>query len=259
MTKFSKIAVPVSFLAMITINALANILPINGITTGEISDALPNLFTPAGYTFAIWGFIYILLGIFTFKYITFNFTEAENGAADSVRYIGWLFVISSLLNSFWILAWHYHKVFLSLLIMILLFVTLMLIELRIKKAAFGDKVKQWVKPTLSVYFGWITVATVANVSAWLVSIGWNGGGIAPEIWMMILLPVVAVIGTAALIRIVCPAYGMVLIWSYIGILVKHAGGSGYGGEYRGVIIMVIISLLMIVAGIVYTAVRMAKK
>lgn len=100
----------VLFMAMIVMNYLANALPLNGKTTGELSAQYPNLFVPAGITFSIWGVIYLLLGAF----VILQFRHKNKSLAKTV---GWAFAISCLLNSFWIVAWHYEYLLLSVGIM----------------------------------------------------------------------------------------------------------------------------------------------
>ena len=101
-----KILVVLSYIAMITLNALANILPINGENTGVISDSYPNLFAPAGYTFSIWGVIYILLGFLVFYLVREKNTERGSERVKAMDRISTWFIVSSFANAVWILTWH---------------------------------------------------------------------------------------------------------------------------------------------------------
>lgn len=153
------------FAGMIIMNYLANALPLNNVTTGQLSDSYPNLFVPAGITFSIWGVIYLLLAIFC----VIQFTGANQVVISK---IGLLFAATCILNGLWIVAWHYRLVGLSLLIMTAFLISLIIINILIKGLTFS-----FVKAAFGVYLGWICIATIANVTTLLVSIGWSGFGI----------------------------------------------------------------------------------
>ena len=101
-----------------------------------------------------------------------------------------------------------------------------------------------------VYFGWITVATIANATVLLVSTGWNGFGLPEATWTIVILAVGALIGVATLLRFQDIAYGLVLIWAYAGILIKHTSASGFSNQYPGVIVAVNICLALFIAAVV---------
>jgi len=163
------------FIVTVIVNGLANALPINGRTTGELSDMYPNLFVPAGLTFSIWGIIYLLLLIFSFYQLVLAFSKSEDAAI--IHEIGPWFIISSVTNCCWILAWHFVLPELSLLVMVILLISLIRIYLSIEhiKPNISNATKLLVYPCFSVYLGWITVATIANTTAVLVHWGWDGG------------------------------------------------------------------------------------
>jgi len=158
-----------TFLLVIAVNALANILPINGITTGEVSDAYPNLFAPAPITFSIWGLIYLLLALFILFQIGV-FGKQSGQEAASVKRIGMWFGVSSLVNTAWIFCWHYQIISATLVLMLLLVTALITIYQRIVSEALTQKEKLFVKLPFSIYFGWVTVAAIANVTTWNESI-----------------------------------------------------------------------------------------
>src|SRR4030042_6141001 len=161
----------IGFLAVVLVNTLAVILPINNRTTQELSDKYPNLFVPAGITFSIWGVIYILLILF----IIYQFVVAFRKSSDErgiFEKIGILFFLSCGFNVAWILAWHYKLVWLSLIIMVLLLLSLIFIYIRLGTGRIGIKnyEKGFVNIPFSIYLGWITLATITNVTAFLVNI-----------------------------------------------------------------------------------------
>lgn len=214
--RFLKIANVIGFLVTIIVNGAANALPLNGITTGELSDKYANLFTPAGYVFSIWGIIYLLLAAFTYYQYTANDDELHEK-------IGWLFVISSFFNSIWIFFWHYEYLLLSLFAMIGLLVSLILIyrRLEIGLVEVSPKKLYMVHTTFSVYLGWITVAPIANVAALLVGTGWDGFSntsiyiTAAMILIALLLTLVYIYDRGDI------AYSAVIVWALGGIIQKQ--------------------------------------
>ncbi len=209
-----------TFALVLTVNALANILPINGMTTGDVSDNYINLFTPAGFTFSIWGLIYTLLGIFAIYQVVLNF---KNNNPKFVEKIGYWFIISNLLNSLWIYTWHNLMISINLVIMLLLLISLIMIYLRLDIGNSGDdkKVKILVHIPFSIYLGWISVATIANFSAFFVSFNWNGFGLSETFWTVLVLVVAVLLGIIFTIRNKDIFYTLVVVWAFIGILSKR--------------------------------------
>lgn len=242
-----KTFVTVTFVAMITVNALANILPINGQGTGQVSDSYPNLFAPAGFTFAIWGLIYLLLGGFTLYQLGFFRGDQRMVRENLLDRTGLCFSISSIANSAWIFAWHYHLMPLSLALMAVILVCLILINQMTSTIQFT--LREWIFIGLpfSVYFGWITVAAIANATTLLVSLGWNGFGLSDPAWTVIMLSIGTMIGIATLLKNRDGVFGLVLVWAYAGIWQKHTSLAGFGGQYPGIItaVLVCIGLLLI--------------
>jgi hypothetical protein len=205
-------------LAMISVNVLANALPINGLNTGEISDRFPIFFVPAGYVFSIWGLIYI--GLIAFAVYQALPAQRENMA---VRRIGWLYAVSSVANIVWIFLWHYTRFVLTLPAMLVILASLILIFVRLwtvrRQMTTADRWAIYIP--FSVYLGWISVATVANVTQVLYYLNWGGWGVGPEAWAVAMLAVAAAIGVAMSLRHANVAYVAVFVWAYVGIAVKH--------------------------------------
>ncbi len=210
------------FILTIILNGLANGLPINGKTTGELSDMYPNLFVPAGITFSIWGLIYLLLLVF----IIFQLMEAfkKDGNTKFIQSMGFWFVLSSIANASWILAWHYVLPGLSLIIMIILLVSLLKIYLNLQsvKESIPETKKYFIYPIFSIYLGWITVATIANTTAFLVDIGWNGGGISEANWTVIMMVIAICFGLFFLLFKKDIFYPLVITWALYGIFLKRS-------------------------------------
>jgi hypothetical protein len=214
-----------AFLGTLAVNALANILPIAGRTTGELSDSYPNLFVPDGLTFSIWGLIYLLLGAFV-VYQARDLFGSSGRATELVQRVGWLFVLASAANMAWIFAWHHQRVALSLAIMVVLLVSLIVLYLRLGVgSAAGTGRRLLVHLPFSVYLGWITVATVANATALLVSLGWNRFGLSEVFWTVLVVVVAAAITVLMLVMRRDSFYALVVVWAFAGIVIKRTSSA----------------------------------
>lgn len=211
----------VAFFLTLIVNGLAGGTTIlGGKLTSEISDANPTLITPAGYVFSIWGVIYFLLGIF----VIYQALPGQSGKGF-VQKIGWLFLLSSLLNIAWLFLWQYEYLSASVVLMFLLLAALISIYLRLNigKSGVPLREKLAVQVPFSVYLGWITIASIANVSAALVSAGWDGFGISPETWAILIVVIALLITLLVTATRRDVAYGLVIIWALLGIAVKQSG------------------------------------
>ena len=134
----TSIIVAITFILMVSVNTLANILPIAGITTGAVSDSFPNLFAPAGITFSIWGVIYLLLALYTLYQLGLFQKKQATDKALLTR-LGNIFAFSSLINSIWIFCWHYKLIFFSLILMLFILLSLISIHLILRNMAMTPK------------------------------------------------------------------------------------------------------------------------
>lgn len=249
-TSLLKPFIVISYFLMIWVNAMANILPINNVTTGGVSDSFPNLFAPAGVTFSIWGLIYLLLG----AYSVYQFTSKKINNKVSVP-VNTLFIVSSLVNSTWIFAWHYRIMWLTVLLMLVLLGSLIKIADVLREAKLKGRDTLLYKIPFGVYFGWITVATIANITAFLVSIGWNGFGLPDTTWMILILFIGCGISAWRMHKDSNIAYGLVPVWAYSGIWHKHTSPGGFAGSYPEVVTAVLVCIVLLVLSNVLLLVR----
>lgn len=247
-TKIIKILTVVAYAVMVAVNYIAVLLPLGGRGTGEISDNYSNLFAPAGYAFSIWGIIYILLGI----YVVYQLWLEKNELAERVNRI---FIVNAILNASWLFAWHYDIIWLSVIIMAGLLFTLMKISDILRINVLVSKERWLIRMPFSIYFGWITVATIANIIVFLVYIGWNGFGISENILTVTALLAGAFIGSWRILRDRFVPYGLVLIWGYGAILSKHISASGFSGQYPVIIATVAICLLVFTGTTVFIIIK----
>ena len=208
-----------SVILALAVNILASVLPLNGQNTGEISDRFPVYFVPAGYVFSIWGIIYI--GWFAFAIYQFLPAQKTN---PRLQKLGYLFALSGLANAAWLFTWHYNYFGLGVLVMLTLLGLLIASYLRLEVNRIPASRAEWWSLDLmfSIYLGWITVATVANITDWLYWIGWNGFGIHAQVWAVIMLAAASLLGLRMAITWRDVGYLSVLVWAFVGIGVKQA-------------------------------------
>lgn len=235
-----QIAVILGFIGTVVVNALSSVGIINNITPEELSDALPNLFVPLGLTFTVWGVIYIGLLAFTIYSTIVLFKKKEE--SYFIDKMGIEFIVASIANISWIFLWHYqsdesYMVLFSLIAMLVLLASLitMYIRLKIGRSEVSQKEKWFVHIPISLYLGWITIATVANATAFLVDLDINKGfinatnllGLSEVYWTNLMLIVATIITLFMLFFRKDIAYSLVVIWAFTGIILKRFEvGSG---------------------------------
>jgi hypothetical protein len=204
-------------IATIVVNILANALPINGLNTGQISDSFDVFFVPAGYVFSIWGLIYVAL-------IAYSVYQALPSQRENpqLRSIGTVYVLASAANIAWIFLWHYQIFVATIVAMLTLLISLVAIYLRLDIGRQPANLAQrWtVNIPFSIYLGWITVATIANVTDVLDYVGWDGLGIAPQAWAAVMIAVGTLVTIAVSLTRGDIAYVAVIVWAFVGIGAK---------------------------------------
>jgi hypothetical protein len=217
-----QIVVTLGTIAVIVVNALANALPLNNQTTGEISYQFDVYFVPAGYVFAIWGLIYLAL-------VAYSIYQALPAQRENprLRRIGYLYTLSCAANIAWIFLWHWERFQFTLIAMVALLLLLIAIYLHLgtgRRRVPGAET--WlVRVPFSIYLGWITVATIANVTSVLDFVEWGGWGIGAVAWAVIMLVVAAIVASLVSITRGDLAYVAVILWAFAGIAVKHSATS----------------------------------
>lgn len=236
--------------ATLVVNTLANSLPIGGLDTGQLSDNLPNLFVPAGLTFSIWGVIFILVLIFAVYGLVCALRDRKNGTdtATFLDKIGIWFVLSCVANMSWIFGWHYQILPLSMVIMLALLGTLITIYLRqnIGLSTVSNQEKYLTHLPFSVYLGWISIATIANVTALAVANGVDGfSSIAVTLTIIMLI-----IGLGLALVMAFQRrdifYGLVVAWAFLGIYLKR---NEAGDQSIATVALVCMIVILLAAGV----------
>ncbi len=235
-----KILVVVSYLGMLLVNYLANSLPLNNRSTGEISDMYPTLFTPSGFTFSIWAIIYLFLGLFVFKIVSMPLSEIETNSLLPIMII---FILSSIFNMVWLFLWHYDLIGLSTIAMIGLLITLLLGYMMISNQSII------LKTPFSLYAAWISVALIANIAIFLVKGEFSGFGIKPEIYTVIIIIVAGAIGVATIFQMKDLLFGFVFLWALFGILMRHI--NILNNQYPMITYSIIFSMLALSTTLIY--------
>ena len=211
-----------AYVVVVAVNSIAGAVGINGLKTGDVSNRFDTLIAPAGYVFGIWGVIYLLL----LGYVIYQFSSRRSWAGFQSK-IGPLFIVSCIINVCWLLLWHYLLITASLALMLGLLLTLITIYIRLGVGLerVGLVERLFVHLPFSVYLGWITVATIANVAATLVFLGHNQIILGAVNWTILVIAVAVAITGVVLWTRRDVAYAAVLVWALVGVYVRQAGMS----------------------------------
>jgi hypothetical protein len=212
----------VAFIITLIINGLSNTTLIGGRTTAEVSALYPTLITPAGYVFSIWGIIYVLLAIFLVYQIL-----PRNRDKQFHKQISFLFILSCIFNISWLFLWQNLLLTYSTILIAGLLLSLMAIYLRLNigKSDVPLMERLAVQLPFSVYLGWVTIATIANVAVALVSVGWDGFGLSLETWAVLVLAIALIIDLIVIVTRRDIAYSLVFIWALAGIAVNQTNSN----------------------------------
>ncbi|WP_128895839.1 tryptophan-rich sensory protein [Longirhabdus pacifica] len=210
----------VAYLSTLIVNYLANALPLFGKDTRELSDQYPVLITPESYVFSIWSVIYTLLAGF----VILTLLPSGRKQIGEVKKISAWFIISSALNITWLFFWHGELVFFSVLTMIALLISIIkLYHLTHQNTKNATRiVKIFTQLPFSLYLGWISVATIVNISTWLYDIEWNGWGISDTGWTITMLIIATALAVLISRKYNDIAVVLVFIWAFIGIAIKQS-------------------------------------
>jgi hypothetical protein len=235
------------FIIMVIMNGLAVGLPLNGKSTGELSNQYPNLFVPAGITFSIWSVIYLTLLIFFVYQVRSLFSKKpEPHLVIILDAIGYLFILNATFNALWIVAWHYEILPLSIVFMVGILVTLIQINKNLEpvQSYLSGGLKIIVKAPFGLYFGWICIATIANVTAVLVGYGLMPTGISGQSWTCIMVLVGSLIGFIATLNVRNGFVGLAITWALIGIIIARNNDVIY---YKYIVYSATFGILMMIS------------
>jgi hypothetical protein len=211
-----------ALLATLYVNYLANALPLNGLTTGDISGMYDNAFVPAGLTFAIWGLIYLLLIGHVVLQLWYSLSGKKGAVREIIDQIQPWFWVSCLMNSLWIFTFHYQQWLLSILVMVVLLFSLLQIYTKAAPARLLhlSSTGFFIWAPFSVYFAWINVATLANAT--LVLVAYEVRLPFPEIWSVVLMTIAGLLAFFFLRKKRDILFAAVIVWALWGIHLGQA-------------------------------------
>jgi hypothetical protein len=232
---------------VLAVNYLSNSLPLNGRTPGELSDQYPNLFTPIGFTFSIWGIIYLWLMVWVGYQASGLFSKkTADQVAPALEKTGYLFAYSCLLNVAWLFAWHWEQLLVSVVIM----ANLLYILVQLNRAAgvgfsATNKTEKWLSHIpFGIYQGWISVALIANVTAWLVGAEWGGAGIADSVWAVLMVSTGALVAVFMVWKQHNLGHGLAVCWALFGIYSKQSALEGNPQVALAAMIWMVVMLIL---------------
>ena len=235
----------ITLLLVLFVNYGSNSGLLSKISVGDVSHKYDTLFAPAGYAFAIWGVIFIMLIAFTI----FQWTSLKNQAhQEYIKLTGAWFIVSNLANALWVYCWLNEKIGWSVIVILILLASLCVLtcKLRLELDDKPAKVILFVWWPVVVYLGWIMVATIACIAAWLVSAGWNGGALSPQTWTIIMILVASLLYLYLVkARNLREAAG-VGIWAFIAIAVRQ-----WQANFNIALIALICSLILLIAIVIH--------
>ncbi len=236
-----------AYVFMITINVLAVVLPLGGLTTQQVSELYPNLFTPAPFVFSIWGIIYA--GQLLFLLYQSGLLGYRRGMDDGlVLRLGLLPCLLSLFNGLWLILWHHRRPLAALAVIAAMLLTLT--QLHLRTAGLANRPAKWfVRTPFRLYLGWISVATIANTSVALVQADFSGWGLPEDIWAALLVAFAAVLGAAMLLRHRDYAFAAAMAWALLGIFIRHT--LALDGIYSSVVLTSLLGLMAVTGGMAY--------
>lgn len=248
---FIKIAVILSFFIMLLINFINFLKPFGLRSIAEISATYPTLLTPAEFSFSIWGIIYLLLFAFVIYQLGIfskNRLENEKEMLCKARVVT---ILTSLLNAAWVIAWIFDYMALAVMLILGILVTLRIFTGQLSREYLSGRERLLIRLPFSIYFGWITLASVLNIIILMSSVQVNAFGLTESIRFVILIVMITLIGIYWIMRNHDFVYGLTLIWGFVGILVKHISSDGWNGVYPSAIISTIAGMTAIAGAICY--------
>ena len=216
----------VALVITLVVNSLADLLPMNGQTPSQIAARFQVYFVPADFTFGIWGIIYLAL----ISFVVYPLV-ARRETKPVVGRIGWLFVLSCIGNTSWVIAWQYNYFTFSLVFMLIMVASIAALYLRldVNRRPVSARERWIVHTPISLYLGWLTVAAISNLSCVLYYRDWSGWGLSDASWMLIVLAMTAMLSFVVAWLRRDRVFLAVIVWALIGIAVKHSGAELIAG------------------------------
>lgn len=208
------------FLATLFVNQLGATGKFNGMGQKDVSDKYKTLITPRGFAFAIWGIIYTLL----FVTLIYFFVQRNDPAvAELILLTSSLFIASSVFNMCWIVSFSYEKLGLSNIFIFGMLISLMTIIGKIYEYHTNFP-STLAGSAFTLYASWVFIATILNISLYLVQKKWRGFGISDSIWTIFILFVAIILVLIYLFIYQNALFPIAIAWAFFGIYSSYSKG-----------------------------------
>ena len=210
-----------SVILVLVVNYYSQAFGINGNTVGSLSNRYENLFTPASYAFSIWGIIFLMMLVYAVRQLWLAFGRSKN--IEGILKTGYLFAIGNALNASWVVVWLYEWTAVSVMVMVGLLLCLIQILMKVVNTSSNPTWKQRIMEQwpVTIYAGWITVATVANMSAFLAKLNWTGGPFSELQWTLLMISIAIVVNVLVIWKWRISSFALVGAWALYAISVRH--------------------------------------
>lgn len=214
----------IALLLHIAMSGAVQMKLLNDKDVAEVSNLFPTLFTPAGFTFSIWGVIYLALIIMCIYHVVVSFKQdklhADNQAVSKMG--GW-FILNNVATAAWLYVWTHLQIALAEVMIVIQLLSLVLIHIRLDIHAASQPLanKLFTQIPLSIYLGWISIATIANTAVYLTSLKWDGWGLAADAWTLIMIVIAVILSFAMIFLRHNVFFALVVVWALAGIFFRQ--------------------------------------
>lgn len=231
-----------AIVATLAVNTYTNLAPPTGVNIGQLANTVfaSVAIIPANYAFAIWGLIYlglIALGIYQLR--------SDQRQNPDLRITGYGLIIACLSQIAWVYLFLYRQFWWSVLAMLGILLPLIYIYLKlgIGQRPVSRADRWYVHYPISIYLGWISVATVVNVASALYDSGWQGGGLSTEVWTVLLAGVATLLGGTLVLQRRDRAYPLVIVWALVAIGIKQMARPVIALPVVGMVVILVLLVL----------------
>lgn len=201
------------FAITLMINMLGSTGFINGLNQKDVSDKFSTLITPAGFTFSIWGIIYLLLFI---TLVILFIKRNEKYYASIINQISSLFWLSCFFNASWIIVFSYKLIGLSVVVILGLCFSLLLILRRL--LIIHTPGKFFAPLVFAIYGGWVFTASFVNIALFLNYLNISFGSLAKETIYLVLLIMLVFLAILLQNYHKNAIFNLPIAWGFFGIL-----------------------------------------
>ncbi len=202
----------------IFLNYYANTHPFAGQTMWEVSAKYPTLLTPAGDAFSIWGAIFLGLAI----YAVWQLLPAQKNLSLPDALAKPL-TLASVATGAWVVLFAHELILPSVGVMLLILGCLMATYGRARRRIFAEAAPVLAGVPFSMYLGWISVASVINITIGLEQLGWRtaaGLSVTLTLLLIVLVVVLALVMSRVFRDLVFP---LVVAWALAWLWVARLG------------------------------------